>query len=301
MTTPAPLEEQPLVQFDRVTLAVDGRTYLRNVDLTVNEGEALVVAGPPGCGKSFLPRLILGLPGMRKESIYLDGEVRVAGHNIMADNSAADMQRLRRQMGSVLRGGGLIENMDIRRNITLPLNYHYRDVMRPAEIDARCDSLLEDMDLSDLAIPGRRPVGLNREERLYASLARALINEPFLLMLDEPTAGLSPMSAQRLTQFLFYYQPEFATHADAGGLSGRRLTRLVTSVDLGRYLRHGTRFAVLDDQRLTVVGDRQATAMSDDPSVRDLLSPYGGPPEPSLPGIEVPPDAQASRAASDPS
>ena len=260
----------PVIVFDKVSLFVDGRRFLDRADLVVYEGESLVVAGPTGCGKSFVLRLVLGLPGMTRDSVRVEGDVVVDGCSILSASLPA-VQRLRRRMGSVLSGGGLIENMDVRRNIALPLNYHYRDVLGAAEIDARCDAILGDMELEELALPGRRPVSLNRMERIYVALARALVNQPHILLLDEPTTGLSPVARQRLARFCFYYRPEFSTAPTMEEVSDKPLTRIVATVDLERYLDFGHRFAVLADGKIQVVGDREAVLASADPNVRELL------------------------------
>ena len=263
----------PIIVFDKVTLSVEGRRFLHRADLEVSEGETLVVAGPPGCGKSFVLRLVLGLPGMARETVRFEGEVFVDGRSVF-DESPQGLQRLRRRLGCVLRGGGLIENMDIRRNVALPLNYHYRDVMGAGDIDARCDALFRDMGLVDRAVAGLRPVLLNREERTYVALARALVNQPHILLLDEPTSGLSPDAAERLARFCFYYQPEFSpAPAPVEDSAGKPMTRIVTAVDLQRYLDFGHRFAVLADERVQIVGDHEAVLSSSDPKVQRLMSP----------------------------
>ncbi|MDA0335269.1 MAG: ATP-binding cassette domain-containing protein [bacterium] len=254
-----------------VRLEVDGRRYLDGVSLTVAPGEAVVIAGLPGCGKSFVPRCILGLPGMDADEVNLQGDIIVAGQRI-GDLNSQELQALRRRVGSVMRDGGLIENMDVRANVTLPLTYHYQNTLGPAAIQARCDAVLEDLQLSRLGAPGIRPVALNREERLYVSLARAVICEPFLLLFDEPCLGLSPGSARRLSDFAFSYQPAFATalpqeQGDWASLP----TRIVTTADLGRYLDRADRFILLHDGRLEVIGDRMAVLGSHDPRVRQLL------------------------------
>ena len=272
MTTAAP-KSPPLIVFDRVSLTVDGRRFLDRTELTVPEGESLVVAGPPGCGKSFVLRLILGLPGMDRDTFQVEGDVLVDGQSVFK-SSPQWLQRFRRHVGSVLRGGGLIENMDIRRNIELPLNYHYRNVMDVGDIDARCTALVEDMGLGDVATPGRRPVTLNRQERMYTALARALINLPHLLLIDEPTAGLTPEAARRLARFCFYYRPEFSSRSPEPieEMVSRPMTRIVTAVDLDGLLDFGHRFAVLVDGQLEIVGSRDDVAGTSDPRVLELLS-----------------------------
>lgn len=274
----------PVVELLRVHLVVDGWTYLKGADLRVADGERVVIAGLPGCGKSFVPRLILGLPGLDAAQVRVEGEVVVDGQPVLS-LAGGRLQALRRRIGAVLRDGGLIENMDIPRNVALPLHYHYRNAIGPAQIEARCAAVLADLGVADLGRRGIRPVSLNREERLYVSLARALVAEPFLLLLDDPAAGLSPTPGHRLCQRAFTYEPAFAaTSAATGHLPHprRRLTRIATTADLGRYLDFGDRFVLLWDGRLEEIGDRAAVCGSADGRVRQLLAGDPGPVAPAL-------------------
>lgn len=261
-----------LAELKNVTLEVDGEVFLREVNLKVHVGESLVVAGLPGSGKSFVIRLMLGLPGLGFGSkSRLEGEVRVDGVDVV-QASGRELQLLRSRMGAVLLDGGLIDNMDVRRNIALPLTYHHRTDIGKSEIDERCDLLLRDLGISQLNRPGLRPVGLNREERIYVSLARALVNAPFLLLLDDPAAGLSPGCASQLSDACFRYHPQFLTHPNARPPSQRPLTRVTTTSDIGRYLSFGDRFVVLHERQLHEVGDRDAVAGSSEAHVKVLLS-----------------------------
>ena len=260
----------PPIVFDQVSLYLEERCFLHQVDLTLHAGETLVVAGQPGCGKSFILRLALGLPGMaRGEVVHLEGAVSIFGQSLV-ELSAAELQKLRTQMGSVLWEGGLIDNMDIRRNITLALYYHFLDVMSIADIEARCTALLADMNLGHLDQPGRRPVSLNREERIYVALARALIHQPLVLLLDDPTMGLSPVAAARMARFLFH-QPGFADGIEIHRPDKGKTSRLIATTSMGDFLDCADRFAVIQDQELRIVGDREAVVQSRDPRVRNLL------------------------------
>jgi ABC-type transporter Mla maintaining outer membrane lipid asymmetry ATPase subunit MlaF len=249
----------PLVEFAGVSLEVGGRRFLDRVDLALGRGETLVVAGPPGSGKSFVLRLILGLPGMqRADQVRLWGEVRFEGESVFA-LSAGRLQQVRRRLGAIMRGGGLIDNMDLRRNITLPLYYHQSEVLRAERIEARCTQLMAGLGIAQLDRPGRRPVTLNQEERLCVSLARALIGEPALLLADDPTAGLDAGAAARLLDHFW---------APPGRDGGFPLTRLIAAASLAPYLGREARFALLREGRLEVLGDRRAVLESGDPWVR---------------------------------
>jgi ABC-type transporter Mla maintaining outer membrane lipid asymmetry ATPase subunit MlaF len=247
--------------FKNVTLTIGGKVYLRNVDLVLEEGETLVVVGNPGCGKSLILRAALGFPGMGDgEEVKMEGEIYLWGQ-LMAELQGRQLQQARMRIGSLLRGGSLIDNMDVRRNITFPLYYHFQDQMAAEDIEARCALLLADMGLGFLGEPGRRPVTLNREERLYVGLARALVNQPILFLLDDPAVGLGAVATAKLKKFLFY-EPQFADGFDLGGRGEGTLTRLITTNCIDTYLDCGDRFAVLDRQTIEVVGDRCAMAQN---------------------------------------
>jgi ABC-type transporter Mla maintaining outer membrane lipid asymmetry ATPase subunit MlaF len=261
------------VELRKVTLEVGGKCYLQEADLTVQAGETVVIAGLPEAGKSFVPRLLLGLPGMDNDEVSLQGEVLVSEANVAA-LSTLDLQALRRCIGTVMRDGGLIENMDIRANVMLPLTYHYRDLLGAEKIQARCAAVLADLQLGHLAASGMRPVALTRHERIYVSLARALVTEPFLLLLDEPCVGLSPGAAQRLCEFIFNYQPVFEEPLpNHTGDRSAGLTRIATTVDFGAYLNFADRFVLMWNGKLENLGDRSAVLTSSDPRVHKLLNP----------------------------
>ena len=261
------MAQVPVIAFERVSLWVEGHQFLDRADLTVEQGEALVVAGLPGCGKSFVLRLALGLPGMAPgEAVRLDGRVLVNGASV-ADMTATELRAWRCQAGAIMRNGGLIENMDIRHNVGLPLDYHCRQHLAPEAIDDRCRRLLADLGLGAFDVAGLRPVSLNREQRQYVALARALVAEPTALLMDDPAAGLSPASADRLVHHCLRYAPDFG-HPN----TGTPVTRVVTTNDLSRYLAHGSRFAMLCEGRLVDLGNGAATASCTDPRVQELLA-----------------------------
>ena len=253
----------PLVIFEQLSLWVGERCFLQEIDLVVEEGKTLVVAGEPGSGKSFFLRLALGLPGMgRADEVRYQGDVTVDGFSAL-EGEIGLLQQWRRQVGALLRSGGLIDNMDVRRNITLPLYYHFSDIMSPQQIEGRCSTLMAALDIEYLDQPGLRPTGLNSEERIYVALARALINEPCVLLADDPAAGLGPEATARLLPRLFY-RPEFEDGIAVHQRTSHPVTRLITTTDIGDYLDKGDCFAVLEDRRLRMLGDREAVSPGGD-------------------------------------
>jgi phospholipid/cholesterol/gamma-HCH transport system ATP-binding protein len=248
----APAAGKNLIQFEQISLWVGGKQYLDRVELAVNQGERLVVAGMPGCGKSFFLRLALGLPGMtRADDVHYQGDVRVDGNSLL-EGQTDFLQQWRRQVGAVLRGGGLIDNMDVRTNITLPLNYHCADLMSSEQIQKRCTQLMEELEIEHLDHPGLRPIGLNHEERIYVALARALISEPCALLFDDPAMGFGPDATARLLPFLFH-RPVFDDGIRVHEGKEGPVTWLIATTNMAVYREWGDRFALLEDRRVRVL------------------------------------------------
>lgn len=246
---------EPLIVLDKVSLWVGERLFLEDIELTIGEGETVVVGGQPGSGKSFLLRLVLGLPGMsQSDEVRLRGEVIAAGNELLPGKSGF-LQNWRRQVGSVLWFGGLIDNMDIRRNITLPLYYHFSDMMHPDQIEARCSLLLSELGITHLDKPGLRPIATNSEERIRVALARALINQPCALLLDDPISGLGPETVARLLPKLFY-RPSFADGIEVHERTRRPVSRLIVTTNLDAYREWGDRFAILEDRQVRMIEEK---------------------------------------------
>ncbi len=241
-----------VIALRNLSLQMGQSLLLQQVNLDLAEGETGVIVGDTGSGKSTLLRLILGLPGMQREDqALIEGEVEVAGRQIF-DLTQGQLQELRRQVGVVKGGGGLIENMDVRRNICLPLAYHASHISGD-DIDRRCVEIMNRLDIAHLAVLGRRPVALNAEERAYVSLARALMVEPILLLADDATLGMGEETAQRFIAHLF---------------TGRGLPRLIVTTRLLPYINRGDRFYLLEEGTVIPLGDRQEVLECDHPSIR---------------------------------
>jgi len=241
-----------VIALRNISLQMGQSLLLQQINLDLAEGETGVIVGDTGSGKSTLLRLILGLPGMQQDDqMQLEGEVEVAGRQIF-DLDQRQLQELRWQVGVVKWGGGLIENMDVRRNICLPLAYRASHFSGD-DIDRRCVEIMNRLDIAHLAGLGRRPVTLNAEERAYVSLARALINEPILLLVDDATLGMGEETAQRFIEHLF---------------AGRGLPRLMVTTRVLPYVNRGDRFYLLEKGTVIPLGDRQELLGCDHPWIR---------------------------------
>ena len=152
---------------------------LRGADLTINQGDFVAVMGPSGCGKSTLLNVIAGL------DVPDEGEVFVAGQSLggMDENDLAVMRR--KHIGIVFQFFNLLEGMTVLENVVMPAVIAGRK-RRPAESRAR--DLLDLLGIGDKA--KQAPGVLSGGQRQRLAIARALANEPTLLLADEPTGAL---------------------------------------------------------------------------------------------------------------
>jgi putative ABC transport system ATP-binding protein len=161
---------------------------LDHLDLTIQPSEFVAITGPSGCGKSTLLHLIAGLD--RPSS----GTVRVNGEDIQRVN--ADRFR-RRQIGLVFQLHNLLTHLTAEQNVAIPMFGTGRSTRECAQ---RSRELLADVQLGDRA--GRRPPELSGGERQRIAIARALANEPSILLADEPTGSLDSASVERVLDLL---------------------------------------------------------------------------------------------------
>ena len=194
---------------DLVVRAVDG------IDVTVEEGEFVSVMGPSGCGKSTLLYLLGGLDRPTSGEIHL-GDARVDG---LKESAWAKLRR--RRIGFVFQDYNLLDDLSARDNLELPA---ILAGAAPAEARARADRLLEELGIAAKA--GVAPGHLSGGERQRVAIGRALVNEPDVLLADEPTGALDSRATTEVlgllgrlhaggqTIVLVTHDPRVATTAD---------------------------------------------------------------------------------------
>ena len=222
------------VILDRVTRRFDAEhTAVDDVSLELRNGELLAVLGRSGSGKTTLLRLIAGFE--RPDA----GEIRIAGESVAGNGRFVPPER--RRIGMVFQSYALWPHMDVRRNVGYPLEARG---LKGAEYEARIDRALEAVGLSDFG--GRRPQALSGGQRQRVALARCLVMDPAVVLLDEPLANLDIHLRASLSQ-------EFVTfHASTGA------TMLYVTHDQSEALAIADRVAVIDHGRLLQVEAPQA-------------------------------------------
>jgi phospholipid/cholesterol/gamma-HCH transport system ATP-binding protein len=225
-----------------------GRAVLRNVNLEVRPGEVMVIMGGSGSGKSTLLRHLLGL------ETPVAGAIHILGEDI-TKMSWAQMLELRRKMGVAFQSGALLGSLTVGENILLPLREHTR-------LDESTMRIMMRLKLDVVNLPGCEdlmPSQLSGGMIKRASLARAIIMDPKLLFLDEPSSGLDPVVAAAIDELIL--------KLNEAGMSMVVVTHMLESA-----FKIADRIAVLGDGEVLVVGTIDEVRASKDERVQALLN-----------------------------
>jgi len=187
-----------IVNVENVYKAFGTQQVLNGVSLTVKPGETRAVLGRSGTGKSVLLRLIVGLQAPDS------GTVGVFGRNI-AGLSIDQLGPIRKRMGFLFQHAALYDSLNVAENVAFPLRHHRADMARSEQND-RVRLVLSEVGMEDHA--AKMPADLSGGMQKRIGLARALVLNPELLLLDEPTAGLDPMGSAEINELILKLQQE---------------------------------------------------------------------------------------------
>jgi phospholipid/cholesterol/gamma-HCH transport system ATP-binding protein len=173
----------PVVMFDKVNLAFDEKVILRDVTFSVQKGHTKIFLGASGAGKSTILKLMLGL--LKPDS----GTIWVLGQRV-DEMSEDQLMQVRQYIGMVFQEGALFDSLTVGENVGFKL---YEDTPMPLdEVRERVEEVLGFVGLGDFI--DRLPAALSGGQRRRVAIARAMISRPQLLLYDEPTTGLDPMT-----------------------------------------------------------------------------------------------------------
>ncbi len=235
---------RPILDLTGVTKSFDGKRVLDRLDLSVAAGESLVIVGKSGTGKSVLLKHVIGLLEPDAGRVEIDGEDLWKVGRVRRDE-------IRRKFGMSFQEGALFDSMSVGENIAFPLVRHTK--MTREKIRARVAECLELVRLPGLE--AKRPSELSGGMRRRVGFARAIALSPSILLFDEPTTGLDPIT----------------TDVIVGVISAlaRRLnpTTITITHDLKAAFAIADRVALLSDGRIRVALPPREFEASEDPYV----------------------------------
>jgi phospholipid/cholesterol/gamma-HCH transport system ATP-binding protein len=250
-------QQDPEEHFNASVVAVEdlcksfeGHVVLNGISLTVRRGETLAVLGRSGTGKSVLLRLIVGL--VAPDS----GSVSISGQSIAA-LSLDGLNAVRMKMGFLFQQAALYDSLTVGENVAFPLEHHRKDLSR-SDLDDRVNQLLAEVGMEGNL--DKMPSDISGGMQKRVGLARALALEPEILLLDEPTAGLDPISSGEIDELVLKLQRE------------HQMASIVVTHDLHSARTIANRLAILDRGSVIVEGTFEDLQQSRIPFVQEFLS-----------------------------
>ncbi len=241
--------EAGALQFASVSKAFGSRAVLKNVSFSVATGTAFVLLGRSGTGKSVTLKLLCGL--LKADS----GVIRVNGEDITKFDSN-QLSSIRMHMGFLFQSAALFDSLSVGENVAFPLRRHSKK--SDEEIRHQATSLLERVGLGKEY--DSMPANLSGGMQKRAGLARALAVEPSILLVDEPSAGLDPITSNEIDQLLVDIKTDQHT------------TLVVVTHNMQSARRLADQMAFLDQGELLAQGTVEELERSEEPLVRDFMS-----------------------------
>jgi len=253
-TLPEPLSlktttRKPLIVFQGICKSFDHHVVLKGIDLEIYPGETLVILGRSGSGKTVMTSMLVGLTTPDA------GSLRVGELELTKLSGDEDWRELRLRTGYLFQGSALYDSMTVGENVAFPLVQHTR--LSPAEIARRVREKLAQVGLEN--VEHLEPAELSGGMQRRAALARSLALDPELIIYDEPTAGLDPITGDGIGQLIRRLQEKLA------------VTSIVVTHDLRLTQQVADRVALLYEGRLVYVGPYMELLHSEHPEARRFL------------------------------
>ncbi|HXG67037.1 MAG TPA: ATP-binding cassette domain-containing protein [Blastocatellia bacterium] len=260
------------IEFQNVTMSYGDRVILDDVSFMVNPGETKVVMGGSGTGKSTILKLVLGL--IKPDS----GRILIEGEDV-TEYSEKEMMAVRQKIGMVFQEGALFDSLTVYENVGYRL---FEQGVPEAEIEEAVRRMLQFVNLEQTMY--MMPSELSGGMRRRVGIARALVGNPKLILFDEPTAGLDPITARTILELALKLRDlqgvssMFVTHriGDIKVLSSNFATinergEIEFRREQSNECLINTKFILLRDGRILFSGTDEQMWQSDDPYITEFL------------------------------
>jgi phospholipid/cholesterol/gamma-HCH transport system ATP-binding protein len=239
---------KPMIEVRGLHKSFGAHEVLRGVDLVVEEGTTCVLMGVSGSGKTVLMKHVVGLLHPDRGAVVVDGED-------LATLDEAGMDRLRRKQGILFQANALFDSLTVFDNVAFPL----RERTKMSEPEIR-EAVLKSLAVVGLTHAAQRfPGELSGGMQKRVGFARAAILQPRILLYDDPTAGLDPLTTSSVNEVIFTGKQQLGA------------TSLVISPDVASAFKVGDTLALMHEGRIVAFGPPDEFRRSEHPAVKDFL------------------------------
>lgn len=240
---------EQIIEIEHLQKSFDGVAVLKDLNLKVKKGENVVVLGKSGSGKSVLIKCIVGL--LRPDK----GKLMVMGKSI-SDMKEAELNEMRSHIGFLFQGAALYDSMTVRENLEFPLRRN-KKLFPVTNMKEFVEEALEDVGLKDAI--NKMPSELSGGMRKRIGLARTFILKPAIMLYDEPTTGLDPITSHEISELIVKMQKKHNT------------TSIIITHDMPCAKLTADRMVILKDGSFAAEGSYEELSNSEDEWVKGFF------------------------------
>jgi len=237
-----------MIKVENVSIAFEGQALLHEVHLEIRRGETFVVIGPSGLGKSILLKMVAGLIPPTTGKVYIDGKD-------LYHLSKKEYDAALRKIGMLFQKNALFDSLTVGENLAFPLRE--TTDLSSEEITAKVDEYLEYVKLPHAKNLYPHEISGGMQKRV--GVARALILNPQIILYDDPTAGLDPITSKVIVELIISLNKKFGT------------TVMAITNDMNRAYQMADQIGMIVDKSLLITGSVDETKHSQDPRVKQFI------------------------------